>query len=66
MTQRCERDFGISNPTQGQALPDAYVAFSLRALLFEPARRPGDRRGPTIVTGIPAQARRTPAGPVQT
>ncbi|MFE6753999.1 hypothetical protein ACFVDQ_10395 [Streptomyces sp. NPDC057684] len=58
-------DFGISDPAQGQALPDAYVAFNLRGLLLEPARRPGDRRGPTIVTGIPAQTRRTPAGPVQ-
>ncbi|MEK0100242.1 hypothetical protein WDA79_17420, partial [Streptomyces sp. A475] len=58
-------DFGISDPAQGQALPEAYVAFNLRGLLLEPARRPGDRRGPTIVTGIPAQVRRTPAGPVQ-
>ncbi|MEU1941032.1 hypothetical protein ACFW95_45900 [Streptomyces sp. NPDC059474] len=59
-------DFGISDPAQGQALPEAYIAFNLRGLLLEPARRPGDRQGPTIVTGIPTQASPAPAGTGET
>jgi hypothetical protein len=41
------------------------MAFNLRGPLLEPARRPGDRRGPIIVTDIPAQARPALAGPVE-
>ncbi|MFI6864433.1 hypothetical protein ACIBKZ_31850 [Streptomyces sp. NPDC050421] len=44
-------DFGVTDPSPGLALPDAYVAFNLRGPILEPARMPGDRRGPNIVSG---------------
>lgn len=43
-------DFGVTDPSQGLALPDAYVTFNLRGPLLEPARQPGDRRGPNIIS----------------
>ena len=45
-------DFGIVDPSRGLALPEAYVAFNLRGPLLEPARKPGDRRGPNVVSGL--------------
>ncbi|MFC9749818.1 P-loop NTPase [Streptomyces niveus] len=57
-------DFGITDPSPGLALPDAYVAFNLRGPILEPARQPGDRRGPNIVSSINTPLRSPSAGSV--
>lgn len=44
-------DFGIVEPPRGLALPEAYVAFNLRGPILEPARKPGDKRGPNVISG---------------
>nr|WSX49131.1 hypothetical protein OG409_09335 [Streptomyces sp. NBC_00974] len=58
-------DFGMTDPSRGMALPDAYVAFNLRGPILEPARRPGDRRGPNIISGTTAPLRSPSAGSVE-
>ncbi|MFI9011631.1 hypothetical protein ACIGNX_30785 [Actinosynnema sp. NPDC053489] len=42
-------DFGLTEPSHGLALPDSYITFNLRGPLLEPARKPGDKRGPTVL-----------------
>ncbi|MEV7413928.1 hypothetical protein [Streptomyces sp. NPDC089919] len=45
-------DFGITDPTRGLALSEAYVTFNLRGPILEPVRPGGNRRSPNV---IPAQ-----------
>ncbi|TDB94883.1 hypothetical protein [Actinomadura sp. 7K534] len=43
-------DFKTEELQEGLALPEAYVAFNLRGPILEPARSPGNRRGPKIIS----------------
>ncbi|MCD0448334.1 hypothetical protein LO762_03855 [Actinocorallia sp. API 0066] len=43
-------DFSDEELRKGLALPEAHLAFNLRGPILEPAREPGDRRGPKIIS----------------
>ncbi|MFF4241467.1 hypothetical protein ACFYYL_36865 [Actinomadura geliboluensis] len=46
-------DFSGEELRKGLALPEAHLAFNLRGPILEPAREPGDRRGPKIISRSP-------------
>jgi hypothetical protein len=58
-------DFGVVDPPPGLALPDAYVTFNLRGPILEPARQPGDRRGPNVISATDVSLPSAEAGAVE-
>jgi hypothetical protein len=56
-------DFGLTDPAQGLALSEAHMTFNLRGPLLAPVRRPGDKRGPQIVSGLDISKPSTEAAP---